>query len=118
MRHEQRAGPGVEKCASEARERIGTRFVASAGSRVAGRQRHPIGIELELGDFGCHEQTVIFLRGLRGRRQEERRLGPGSCEHLGFASQKAMGGEMHHASLRKRAVGRERLDGFLAGLFS
>jgi hypothetical protein len=45
MRHEQRVGSGVEKRTSEAGECFCTRLVASAGSRVAGRDGHPIGMD-------------------------------------------------------------------------
>src|SRR5262249_48283302 len=54
---EQRAGARVEECASKPREGIAANVVA--GSRVASREDHPLGIELEGRYLRGTEETII-----------------------------------------------------------
>ena len=73
MRDEQRAGLRIDERARKARQRLGA--LRAAGGRVAGRQDHPIGVELQRRDLGGGEIAVVLLAGLVGRRQQKARLG-------------------------------------------
>ena len=66
VRHEQRAAAGIEERAGESRQRFRPRLVA--GNRVAGRQHHPVGIELELRHLARGEQAIVKRTWLRRRR--------------------------------------------------
>ena len=72
MRDEQRAGLGIEEGAGKARIALGA--FRAAGRGVAGRQDHPIGVELEPRDLGSGEIAVVLLACFSGWRQEK----PGS----------------------------------------
>ena len=94
VRHQQRAGAGIEEGAREARERLGA--LCAAGRRVAGRQDHPVGVELEGGDLGGREIAVVASVALSGGV----RIRPGSLvPHL--ARHRAVGGEVDDAVLGK-----------------
>ncbi|MGY4605700.1 hypothetical protein ACVW16_004112 [Bradyrhizobium sp. USDA 4474] len=67
MRNQQRTCAGVEEATRQSRQRLGARLVA--GNRVAGRQHHPICIELELRDLTRREQTVVELGRLIWNRK-------------------------------------------------
>ncbi len=80
VRHQQGPRLGVEEGARQTGEGLGIALVA--GSGVAGRQHHPVGIELELRHLGSREQAVVlFELGCRGRAvgrgQDQGRFGLG-----------------------------------------
>src|SRR4029434_10114731 len=51
MRNEQRASARIEEHPCEARERLC--FFGATGSRVAGREDHPIGVKFKTGNLRC-----------------------------------------------------------------
>jgi len=73
MRHQQRPRAGIEERSRQPRQRFGTGLVA--GNRIAGRQHHPIGIELQLRDFARGEQAVVELGWLFWNAQHQRWFG-------------------------------------------
>ena len=81
---------GIEEGARQARQRLRAGLVAGGG--VAGRQHHPVGIELEL----CTSLAVSrpsSIRGLRRDRERERRL----AQPLHVAGDEPMSGEIDDA---------------------
>ena len=87
----------VDEGAGEPRQRLGS--LRAASGSVAGRENHPIHIELEPGDFGRGEVAVVLLAGRHRRRQQQARLGIA----LHLPRQRAMRREMHDSILRKLA---------------
>src|SRR5262249_39249787 len=57
VRHQQRAPAGIEEGARQARQRFRAGLVA--GGRVAGRQHHPFGIELQPCDLARGQKAVV-----------------------------------------------------------
>ena len=73
MRDEQRARLRIDEGARQPRQRL--RAFRAAGRRVARRQDHPVGIELQARDLGGGEIAVVVLARRVGRRQDQARLG-------------------------------------------
>src|SRR6266508_5616295 len=77
----------------------GGRLCTGTGARsgVAGRQHHPVGIELECENLLHREQAVALRSGHRRRGERERRLG----EPAEVAGNEAVGGEHDNAVFRQ-----------------
>src|SRR5262249_35397668 len=99
----------VEECTGEARERLSVGLVTCTASGIARREHHPVRVELELRDLGGREKAVILLRRSCGRRQKQRGLRPGCCEHRGLPSQQAVRRKMPDPRLRDNALGGQSL---------
>ena len=100
MRHQQRAGAGIDEGARQARQRL--RLLGAAGCRVAGRQDHPVGVELEGGNLGGRQIAIVELGLLLGRRQDQARL----AGAFDLTRQRAVGGEVQHPVLGELALRR------------
>jgi len=112
MRDEERSGAGIEKRARETREGLSTGLLAAG--RVAGRQHHPIGIELQARYFRGGEQAIVLLGRLIGWGQDERGLGSCLAKLRRLTGKQAMRGEMQHTI----AAERSRLDRRLGHVLS
>ena len=68
----------------------------ATGRGVAGRQDHPVGVELEGGHLGGRQITVVQFSLLLRRREDQPRLA-GAFDLTG---ERAVGGEVQHPVLR------------------
>ena len=98
MRHEQRAGAGIEECPRETRKCLGARPVARHG--VAGREHDPVGIELELGDLARGQEPVVEVARLWRNGERQRRLG----KVLHVAGNQPVSGKVDNAVVAKESL--------------
>lgn len=102
MRYQQHARAGIEVRTRHAGE--GLCILALRAGRVAGRQDHQIGIELEGSELRGGEEAVIAFQSLQlartflRRRQDQARLG---CA-LHLAGEGPMRGEVHNGVVGAR----------------
>jgi hypothetical protein len=82
VRDEEGARAGIDEGPREAREGLGVLRRARGG--VAGRQDHPVGVELERGDLGGGKVAVVVRAGLV-RRQVRPTLRSRRLERLELA---------------------------------
>jgi hypothetical protein len=95
VRHQKRSPPGIEKCAGEPRQSLRTGPVP--GRRVAGREHHPVGIELELGGLARREKPIIERGRIIRQRENKCRFGIQFGELGDFTRKQTMGCEVDDA---------------------
>ena len=78
----------------------------AAGRRVAGRQDHPVGVELEGGDLGGARGSRRRVGGAHRAVPDRAASGSGRARPtpLSLAGQRAVGGEMHDAVVGEPAA--------------
>lgn len=84
------ARAGVEKGFRKARKRFSPGLVASR--RIAGRQHHPVGVELQASNLARGQQAVVEVAWLLRQRESERRL----AETLDIVGDQAVRREIHN----------------------
>ena len=113
VRHQKRSPPGVEKCAGEPRQSLRTGPVP--GRRVAGREHHPLGIELELGGLARREKPIIERGRIIRQRENKCRFGIQLGELGDFTRKQAMGCEVDDAIVLEPSLLNAALSGLRKG---
>src|SRR5262249_48384632 len=88
--------------------------IRTAGCRVARRQDHPIGVELEGGNLRCRKVSVVRFSRLSGWRQNEPRLGVATD----LTGERTMGREVDHPIFGELVGVAQTLDLRLCGTFA
>ena len=91
MRNPKRPRACIEERPREPGQRFGAGSVT--GNRIARRQHHPIGVELQLRDFAGGQKSIVEFGRLPRNAQHQRRFG----KSLDVAGDETMGREIDDA---------------------
>ena len=106
MRHQQPTRSSIEKCPRKPRQSFRAVSIR-AKRRIAGREQHPVGVDLQRRDFAGRQQAIVVGITASGQRQ------CGLREVGDLTTEQAMGREGQDARARQHVARQRGLPGLL-----